>query len=199
MWLFSLDSFSRCMLSFHLRSGGHTVGKRFALIAALLLGSFIVSGWSAAEAQSCPSCVFSGCHTPAVSPPPGFWGELEPSDTGVLPTNRDTTNVDGNVNPSLVRAGSPSRRSATAAATGSSPQPATTCRPGAWRIPTHPCDVASLSLAALGIRALVDWTHASASSPPCARLPATRISSRSAARLARGCPSCGLRTRATRN
>src|SRR5262245_36325707 len=101
MYPFSSDHHRRCIL-FRPSFGGHTVGKRSALFCALLLCLALASSWSA-HAQTCPSCGFNGCHTPATSVGPAFWGEVEPSDSGVLPSTRDSTNVDGNVNPSLVQ------------------------------------------------------------------------------------------------
>ncbi|MCB1058012.1 MAG: PKD domain-containing protein, partial [Acidobacteria bacterium] len=56
----------------------------------------LVSFASPAHAQ-CDgnACTYAACASPARGVPSGLWGELRPTDMGMLPANRDSTDFDG--------------------------------------------------------------------------------------------------------
>jgi hypothetical protein len=58
----------------------------------------------AAKSQTCSSCVFLDCHTPAISVPSEYHGasELEPSDPGILPGTRDSSHQNNYGNPEFI-------------------------------------------------------------------------------------------------
>ncbi|MCB1037674.1 MAG: hypothetical protein KDD47_27830, partial [Acidobacteria bacterium] len=58
----------------------------------LFLASTLLSAAPLLSQQE--ACSYSPLHTPAAGAAPQLWGELEPSDHGVLPPDRDTTDFD---------------------------------------------------------------------------------------------------------
>src|SRR5437764_392241 len=64
-------------------------------LAALLFTAFLV-GESSLAAQTCDrsGCGYISCGTPATAAPPNLWGELQPTDSGTLPLNRNSTAFD---------------------------------------------------------------------------------------------------------
>ena len=58
--------------------------------------SLVLTAASASAGDDCfdGQCTFSLCHTPASGVPSQLWGELEPTDGGQLPIDRDNTDFD---------------------------------------------------------------------------------------------------------
>jgi hypothetical protein len=63
-------------------------GSSLSLATALVVSSLATASRAA---EPCTGCIFLECHTPARAAPPELWGELEPSDDGVLPPARDSS------------------------------------------------------------------------------------------------------------
>lgn len=68
---------------------------QFAPVPALLVLSLLgfLAGTSSARAQCSTdlTCQFNGCRTPATGVPSQLWGDLRPTDTGIVPSERDNT------------------------------------------------------------------------------------------------------------
>jgi hypothetical protein len=65
-----------------------------ALFFSLVLATVLSVGPAAAQSCDRSGCGIISCGTPAVPAPASFWGELQPTDVGALPFNRDSTAFD---------------------------------------------------------------------------------------------------------
>ena len=89
---------SRCMLSFHTAPEA-TVGKRSALITALSSGFIHLVGWSAAEAQTARAASSRAATRPRCRRRPTSGARSSPRTRECCRPTRDTSQLDGNVQP----------------------------------------------------------------------------------------------------